>query len=181
MLCDYTESLYSDDIIDEGYANTKPKSMLRLYLARSYAHRIIWDNSNGKYTPERLQAVAQKHPDLLADFFDVVAGDQKVFSKAIKNPNEVPRCDYHGHGANEECIYNYSGNGKRGAVQEPHGGDPGDDNENDGGDDEDHYSAPDSGVIGSQNKEDDDGIQVGGSAASFCCTFKMNSVRRGMQ
>lgn len=77
-----------------AYSNTSHGSGLRLYMARSFAHRLI--NRTLPYDTNGLQQLASII-EFSQDVFVILA------KGAPSRPQDAPRCDYHRHGKDKAC------------------------------------------------------------------------------
>jgi hypothetical protein len=77
-----------------AYSNTSDGSGLRLYMARSFVHRLI--NRKLPYDENGLKQLASII-EFSQDVFVIMA------KGAPSHPNDAPRCDYHRHGEDKAC------------------------------------------------------------------------------
>jgi hypothetical protein len=84
------------DSICLAYQNTSDGAALRSYMATGFAFEI--SVHSGKKTEEELGRLANIS-DFARDVFCILAGRRT----ALKNPDTLPRCEFHRHGKDKPC------------------------------------------------------------------------------
>jgi len=85
------------DSICLAYSNTSHGAALRSYMATGFAFELAVLAQNN--TEEELGRLANIN-DFSRDVFCLLAGGKR---KPLKNPDRLPRCDFHRHGRDKPC------------------------------------------------------------------------------